>query len=74
MARCIWISGFDCLDHDLKEFLTTIFELVIQSVDVSHSDNWDNYADQSERAEPDPSIEPDVQPANKTAIALAAKS
>ena len=75
MARCVRVTCFDCFDHDLQQFLTTVLELVIQSVNVADSDNWNNYADETERAEPEPKcrIGCIAKPTN-TAIALAAKS
>ena len=44
VARCVWISRFDGFDHQLKEFLTAVLKLMIQSVHVPNSNHWQNYA------------------------------
>ncbi len=74
MARRVRISSFDGLDHYLKQFLTAVFELVIESVDVSDSNDRYDYTDQAERAKAKPMVEASVEPRRQeTAIALAAE-
>ena len=60
VARGIRISGFDGFDHHLKEFLTAVLKLMIESVHMPDSDNRNDDTDQAKRAEAEPSVERSV--------------
>ena len=44
MTRRIRITSFDCFDHHLKKFLSTILELVVKPVDVTDSNNRNDHS------------------------------
>src|SRR6476620_689951 len=62
MPGSIRIACFYRLHHDLQELLTTVFQLMVQTVDVTNRHNRDNYTDKAERAKTDPCVEPCVEP------------
>ena len=65
VTRCVWISGFNSFDHQLKEFLTAILKLMIQSVHVPNSNHWQNYADETNRAKTEPTLDGRVKIGDK---------
>ena len=51
VARRIGITGFNGLYHELEQFLSTVLQLVVQTVHMANSDDWHDHTDQSDRAE-----------------------
>ena len=39
MARGVRVTSFDCLYHHLKEFLSTVLQLMVQPVYMAYSHN-----------------------------------
>src|SRR3954453_2232039 len=68
VARCVWVSGFNRFDHQLKEFLTAVLKLMIQSVHVSNSNHWQNYANETDRAKAKPTLDGRVKIGDKNRV------
>ncbi len=51
MARCVRVSCFDGLDHQIEKFAPAILELPIQAVDMTNNNYRNDYANQTQWAE-----------------------